>query len=373
MISRVLISVLDSINYTTMTYNEFVLYRNKHYKDEKQVILLTGADISIPKEDIPKEIEIHKVGKNPLIIRKALQSIIAKREEESLMLAIHFHSIRGAFSTIIAMIGMGLRKHTLYTIHSTFPGFRFHNKVFCFLDSLYSSFTTCVSMASYVRFPSILKSIKNNHIMPLQNGVNCERIDDFLNQKKEEIIEDTRTVKFIYVARLIPLKNHRFLIDVLDRLPNDLDIKFIFVGLEDDNKAIRNYAIEKGIVEKIEFTGLIPREKVYDRLRQSDVYISSSTLEGLPISVLEGMYCGLPSIISDIPQHREVAEGCNTVTVLPFDEELWSKEIIKYATMSRAQRMQMGESCKRHAYEKFSLKKMHEKYDIIYEVLYRKK
>lgn len=38
----------------------------------------------------------------------------------------------------------------------------------------------------------------------------------------------------------------------------------------------------------------------------SDIYISSSKSEGLPNGVLEAMACGLPLLLSDIPQHMEI-------------------------------------------------------------------
>lgn len=47
---------------------------------------------------------------------------------------------------------------------------------------------------------------------------------------------------------------------------------------------------------------------VRDYLLASDYFISSSLSEGLPNTVLEAMSCGLPVILSDIDQHREIFE-----------------------------------------------------------------
>ena len=50
------------------------------------------------------------------------------------------------------------------------------------------------------------------------------------------------------------------------------------------------------------------KDKITDYLQLSDVFISSSESEGLPNSVLEAIACGLPVILSDIPQHKEIIQ-----------------------------------------------------------------
>jgi glycosyltransferase involved in cell wall biosynthesis len=43
-------------------------------------------------------------------------------------------------------------------------------------------------------------------------------------------------------------------------------------------------------------------------LQAANVYISASTAEGMPNSLLEAMACGLPALVSDIPGHLEIVE-----------------------------------------------------------------
>ena len=99
----------------------------------------------------------------------------------------------------------------------------------------------------------------------------------------------------------------------------------------------------------------------------SDVYISSSTLEGLPVSTLEAMYCGLPAILSSIPQHKEIYDVCSSIELIPLELDIWVKMIKRYALLSNNERIKKGLICKDCANRYFSLKSMHEKYDLIYE------
>lgn len=365
--NRAIITVLDSINPTTMPYNEFVLYRNSHYKNEKQILLLTGSEITIPENNIPSNLEIYKVGKNPFEICLKLKSIIFKCKDEKRSYIIHLHSIRGSFSTFIAMFLVKIsKKHTIYTIHNTFPGFKIHNKILTCLNSLFSNYVTCVSKTAYNYFPKVIREIKKDKMRYIQNSVNTERIDNILADYKA--IKNDDFIYFSYIARMVPVKNHKFLIDVLKQCP--ANVKFVFIGAEDKNGSIRKYAEKQSVLDRIDFTGLITREEVFKKIAKSDVYISASTLEGLPVSALEAMYCGLPMILSDIPQHKEIADVCNSIELLPLKVNMWVDMISKYALLSNEERFKKGMISKKCANKYFSLKSMHERFDSIYQKLW---
>lgn len=362
---RIMVTVLDSINQTAMPYNEFILYRNKWYKEEQQVVILTGSKEQIAVGHIPESLIVKRAGKSPLKIWRILSEIVRQNRQEGQEVIIHIHSIQGALCAFMGIKLLGLRTATIYTIHSTFTGYKFYNKLFCAVNVLCANKVTCVSNTSYEKMPNFLKKIKGANMLALQNGVNEERINKIVESIPAPKHQN-HTLKFVYVARVIPLKNHIFLIDVLSRVPKGLDIKFVFVGKEDPQRQIRAYAEKKGVADRIEWTGLIPREEVYKVLSSSDCYISSSTVEGLPVSVLEGMYCSLPAILSNIPQHKEVANDCLSAIVLPFDTDSWVKEITKFSSRGVDKRREMGIQSKEYVGASFSLKNMHDKYNTIY-------
>lgn len=202
----------------------------------------------------------------------------------------------------------------------------------------------------------------------VHNGVNIERVRNTLKTHEGDLLDISNQIRCVYVARMVPLKNHKFLIDLVKNLPNN--ITFIFVG-EEETTSVREYAINEGVIDRIEFTGLIPREEVYLKLVSSDIYISSSTLEGLPVSVLEGMFCGLPVVLSNIPQHKEVAEGIAGAQILDFIIDKWSDAIKELADMQRTEREKLGRECRLHVEKNFSLQSMHRNYDDLYKRILR--
>lgn len=359
---RALITILDNTTETSMPFNEFVLYRANHYQDEKQILIICGLKGALPNVVIPETLEIKYVGRNLFRIRRTIKKTIAGLNKQNIPYVIHMHQVQSGFLSEMAMFGTGFRKKVLFTVHSTFSGYKFHNKFLSFMNTLLACRTTCVSNTSYKDYPKLIKRIKGKRIQALQNGVDTERIDGILSETNDNAHD---YMNFIYVARLIPLKNHKFLVNVLKQC--DENIHFTFVGAEDAEKTIRKKAEELGVIDRITFTGLIPRNEVFSQLQKADYYISSSTLEGLPVSVLEAMYCGLPCILSDIPQHREVAG--DEATILPYDVKKWVAEIKRMSILSPSERKNMSLKIRHYVERNFSLEAMHKKYDAVYELL----
>ncbi len=361
---KVIITILDSITETSMPFNEFVLYRANHFRNERQILIVCNNPKPLPNVEIPDNLEIEYIGENPLRWRGKLKKLISMYDKKSY--AIHLHQAGPSMKVLLMMLGTGFRKKVVFTIHSTFTGYKLHNKIRSYIDGLLSRYVVCCSNASYANYPRSLKRLKGKRVLPIQNGVDTDRIDRIIEGQDSDVHDG---VVFVYVARMIPLKNHSFLVDIAKRtLPQ---AKFLLIGKEDEGILQRIKA--EGLEDRIECTGLIPRNDVFERLKNADVYLSTSTLEGLPVSVLEGMYAGMPAVLSDIPQHREVAMNKDFVSVLPFDEDRWVTEINRFTEMNQVELNSLGDKSRAYVKEYFSLEAMHDNYNEIYEMLRIKK
>lgn len=104
---------------------------------------------------------------------------------------------------------------------------------------------------------------------------------------------------YIVVGSLIARKNVKNIIEAFNRL-NDPGKFLLIVGDGPQLTDLKQVVSFKQVL----FTG-----KVYNPLKYiqlSDIMISSSFAEGMPNSVLEGLACGLPVLLSDITPHREI-------------------------------------------------------------------
>ena len=145
---RVLITILDGITETSMPYNEFVLYRSNHYIDEHQVLIICGYpkdNIAVPVTD---SLEVIYTGKNLLKIRKTIVNVVKRCEHNGIPYAFHLHQVKSGVLAQIAMMFTGYREKTLFTVHSTFTGYAFHNKVQSFINGMLAQYVTCVSNTS---------------------------------------------------------------------------------------------------------------------------------------------------------------------------------------------------------------------------------
>ena len=109
---------------------------------------------------------------------------------------------------------------------------------------------------------------------------------------------------FIFTGRLIYGKGVEYLIKVWRRLASEHDdIHLILVGSGEGHKLsaeeeIKTFVVENGLESTVTFTGSITNVDEY--LQVSDYFVFPSESEGLGLSLIEGMSCGLACIGSSV-------------------------------------------------------------------------
>ena len=351
-----LVTITDNISPTSMPYNEFVLYRLRHYPNEKQVLILLFKNSVEKGIEIPDGVETYIVGKSLIKLRRIV-GLVKKRYDH-----VSFH-IHEAKSVVFFYLSTFLHTNldVIYTLHSTYKNYPFHNKLLSACASFLATNIVCVSKTSYKYYPNILKRIRGNHVLFIQNGVDTERINAVENRSIK--IEDIFTI--VYVARLTSLKRHCILFDAIKNISCT---RLCLIGKGPLEEQLKQEALQKGIQDKVIFLGLQPREDVYHYLKRSDLYVSSSSYEGLPIGVLEAMGCGIPCLVSDIEQHAEIAENCPSLMLCSDDINDWATQISRIKEMSNQERQSIGNSNQKAVNEYFSLASMHRNYDRLYGI-----
>ncbi|KVD93274.1 glycosyl transferase [Burkholderia stagnalis] len=100
-------------------------------------------------------------------------------------------------------------------------------------------------------------------------------------------------------------KNPRLFAEIARRMP-DSHIRFTWIGDGDDTLRLKLAAAG------VQVTGWLPHDAVTERLRSADIYLSTSTWEGMPVSLIEAMACGLAIVATRCAGNVDVIDPPRT-------------------------------------------------------------
>lgn len=127
---------------------------------------------------------------------------------------------------------------------------------------------------------------------------NSYNIDSIL-KKADEDIDDFKFKShkryIIAVGRLISLKRFTDIIEVVSKL--DSDIELIILGEGEERDRLEELAVDLKVSSRIHLLGQV--ENPFKYIKKSDLFISSSSVEGFPNVLLESMICETMVISSD--------------------------------------------------------------------------
>jgi len=126
--------------------------------------------------------------------------------------------------------------------------------------------------------------------------------------KKNNCPIDTKLI--IFVGRLEGQKDPLMLINTF-RYINKIfpQSRLLIVGNGLLRKEIEQRVSQHGLIDFVFFYGNLPQNEVADLLKISDVFLLTSASEGMPISVLEALGCGLPVVSTDVGEVKRVVRN----------------------------------------------------------------
>ena len=168
------------------------------------------------------------------------------------------------------------------------------------------------------------------------------------------------------MGRLIGIKDPATVVAAFVRAARPED-RLVMVGEGELRSSLEHYARRLPGEGGVFFTGLVPREEVHETLHRADVFVSASTVEGLPVAVLEAMVCRCLVVLSDIPAHREIASRTPYAQlVAPGDVAGFARAIRRTADMRPAARLRAGEELRSCAVQHYSVRRMNVAYGHLY-------
>jgi glycosyltransferase involved in cell wall biosynthesis len=140
------------------------------------------------------------------------------------------------------------------------------------------------------------------------------------------------------VGRFIVERGFHTLVEAFRDVPGDC--RLVIAG---DARFAESY--ERRLKEmadaRVVFPGYVSGPLLDELYAHCAFYVLPSTVEGLPISLLEAMSFSRPVLVSDIPENLEVAEGI-AVTFKSGDREDLSRSIVRVFGMDSKERERRG-------------------------------
>lgn len=168
----------------------------------------------------------------------------------------------------------------------------------------------------------------------------------------------------IYVAELISRKNHYMILNTMKKFAKNKNIKLLLVGngiLEDEYK---KFIQENHLEENVKMLGY--RLDVPQLMKISDIAISTSKQEGLPVNVMEAMISGLPDIVTNCRGNRDLVEEGKNGYIVEINDEHTLYEKILFLSLNEDIRIKMGQYGKK-VIQKYTLDKVSKELRAIYE------
>ena len=177
---------------------------------------------------------------------------------------------------------------------------------------------------------------------------------------------NTKDFVLITVGAYTPLKDHLTMFKALKIVDSLIDRTIIFKWIGSDGWGKKNIKNVKLLISKFKFNNikielypLLSRDKIAFELKNSNLFLFSSISEGMPLSVLEALACGIPVCttlcggvdeliniengkIVQIKNYSEMAKFIFSVysRILVFDKDKISDEILtKYGDKVFANKM----------------------------------
>jgi glycosyltransferase involved in cell wall biosynthesis len=216
--------------------------------------------------------------------------------------------------------------------------------------------------------------VDEDRIVVIRNGVEAlpdARVKAAVTRKELGIGEDQLVVGMVANFNRSIKGVSRFL-DAVPEIVRDVpSARFLLLGRGKEEKSLREKTLALGVEPFVIFAGY--KTDIHHYYAVMDVSALTSFSEGLSITLLESMRCGVPVVATRVGGNPEVVVDGVTGYLVPLgDVPAFASKTVKLL-LDRDLRKHMGEEARRHVERHFSLRDVASRYLETYEGLLPRK
>ena len=180
-----------------------------------------------------------------------------------------------------------------------------------------------ISVASHVTRMVSTYHIDNGPVVTMQYGVDTGRFFP------PPMLKNSRPICLSNRA-LVLVSNIETILSAARKLQEvSSPLKIVIGGDGEQSDALKQRAAQLQIDKVVSFIGHIDHDNMPEALRSAAIYVSMSLSDGLSLSLMEAMACGVFPVVSDIPANRELIKNGVNGYLVPVDSpELLAQKLI---------------------------------------------
>jgi glycosyltransferase involved in cell wall biosynthesis len=145
------------------------------------------------------------------------------------------------------------------------------------------------------------------------------------------------------------------------------DFELNLVGEGEQRPVLERMVSELGLTRRVHFVGWVARDRIADHYRRADVFVTATTWEGMPNTVLEAMACGLPIVGTQASGLRDLVRDDINGYLVPIKDADALAEALARLVDNGYERRRMGRESRKLAEREFAWEFIAEQYTKVYE------
>ena len=275
----------------------------------------------------------------------------------------------GLYSRLLKLFLPGIKViHTFHGLHIKQYNFLIRN-IYILLERFLNISTDQFINVSFGEQEICLQNrlLKKNKSRVIYNSINFNELNfDSQTELRNSLALPLDKFIIISVLRLNFQKNLPLLINIAEKFKQNTDLLFLIIGDGELRDEIETNIREKKL-DNINLLGYKVNVKEY--LLASNIYLSTSLWEGLPYSLIEAAFSGLPIVASNVTGNNEIVNDSENGFLFPLDNPDIAVNKILELKKSPELLKNMGRNSKKLAEKKFQINSMIDQIKNIYSGL----
>ncbi len=140
----------------------------------------------------------------------------------------------------------------------------------------------------------------------ISNGIAAPKIELNANDILAEFKINPKHQLILMVGKLAHQKNYPLAVEIAKHYEKQ-DVSFLICGIKEET-AERDLKLFES-TSNIHYLGIKIPQEIYALMQRCDCFLNTSHYEGLPITLLEAFFVGIPCVLSDILPHHEIGDA----------------------------------------------------------------